>query len=182
MPLTCLRWMARTFAAGGLITGYGRAGRRCLRPLVIRCGSIDARGRGVPMRRPIRTDPMRRCMTMARSRAEPRVFAPTGCPICLEGLKNSAPASHTARRSAATLPLRFDRGASQGPQQCQRRRPPMFEGMDRNRDAPQSGPPLSRRFHPNRDTLLGTRTEWKNTVIYSRAAYRDVPKSCIAQR
>jgi len=97
MPLTCLRWMARTFAASGLMTGYGRAGRRCLRPLVIRCGSIDARQRGVPTRRPIRTDPMRRCMTMARSRAEPRVFAPTGCPISLEGSKNSAPDEKSLR-------------------------------------------------------------------------------------
>jgi hypothetical protein len=141
MPLTCLRWMARTFAASGLMTGYGRAGRRCLRPLVIRCGSIDARQRGVPTRRPIRTDPMRRCMTMARSRAEPRVFAPTGCPICLEGSKNSAPASHAARRSATTLPPRFDSAACQGPQQRQRRRAPMLEGMDRHRDAAQSRRP-----------------------------------------
>ena len=96
--------MARTFAASGLMTGYGRASRRCLRPLVIRCGSIDARQRGVPTRRPIRTDPMRRCMTMARSRAEPRVFAPTGCPISLEGSRISA--RRVAQVAAVPRPCR----------------------------------------------------------------------------
>ena len=40
-----------------------------------------------------------------------------------------------ARRSATTLPPRFDRAASQGPQQCE----PMLEGMDRHRDTAQSG-------------------------------------------
>ena len=37
-------------------------------------------------------------------------------------------------------------------------------------------------FPSKPEYLLGTRTECKNPVIYSRAADRDVPKSFIAQR
>ena len=107
MPLTCLRWMARTFAASGLMTGYGRAGRRCLRPLVIRCGSIDARQRGVPTRRPIRTDPMRRCMTMARSRGEPRLLPRPGARFPWKAQKFRA-----ARRTQLAAAPRHCRRAS----------------------------------------------------------------------
>jgi hypothetical protein len=39
------------------------------------------------------------------------------------------------------LPPRFDSAACQGPQQRQRRRAPMLEGMDRHRDAAQSRRP-----------------------------------------
>jgi len=70
--------------------------------------------------------------------ADPNFF-PRRVPDFPGRLKNFRTARRPGRRSATTLPPRFDRTARQGRQQCQRRCAPMLEGMDRHRDAAQWG-------------------------------------------
>ena len=109
------------------------------------------------------------------------IVAPTGRPISLEGSEIPRSASHAARRSATPLPPRFDRRSL--PRTAATPAPTCSDARG-NGSASRCGaigatlnPPF-----PSKPGYAGTRTEWKNLVIYSRAADRDVPKSFIAQR